>query len=245
MKKNIVLILMLFEINTMQGIAQKIDDKSQTRMESSLEALVQAADSGNNDAVLELGKRGEREITPILQKIREKNKNKAFGSVSSCAQMALAKLGDSKATDEILAELKSDEPMSQDNAIKKLTYVANNKAIEILISLLENNSPRKMKGYDSNMRGPKGEMPQGKILYEPINVIAMKALATIIPNPIISANKLPSQGNIQKWREWWQVNSNKYCRAGDDRDISQNPTNILLEKDGHLSGTNFVGQSKQ
>jgi len=211
MKKNIVLVLVLFGINTMQGISQKNDDKSQIRIESSLEALAQAADSGNNDAILELGKRGERETMPILQKIREKSKNKAFGSTSSCAQMALAKLGDNEAMDEILAELKSDEPMSQDNAIKKLTYVANNKAIEVLVGLLENDKPRKMKGYDPNMRGPKGEMPQGKILYEPINVLAMKALATIIPNLIILAdNKLPSQENIQKWREWWQANSNKY-----------------------------------
>jgi len=219
MKRNIVLILVLFGINTIQGIAQKNDDKRQIRVDSSLEALVQAADSGNNDAILELGKRGGGETIPVLQKIREKDKNKAFGSASSCAQMALAKLGDSEAMDEILAELKNEEPVSQDNAIKKLTYVANNKAIEVLIGLLGNNKPRKMKGYDPNMRGPKGEMPQGKILYEPINVIAMKALATIIPNPIVSADKLPAQENIQKWREWWQANSNRYYHSSSNEVI--------------------------
>lgn len=197
----------------MQGTAQKTDDKNLRQGEASQEVLIQAAKTGNKEAILELGKRGKQEAIPELKIIRDDNKNKAFGSISSCVQMALAKLGDSEAMSEILAELKSDNPMLQDHAIKKLAYVANSQAIEVLVNLLENNKSRKMKGYDPNMRGPKGEMPQGKILYEPINVIAMKALAVIIPNPIISVDKLPAQENIQKWREWWVANSNKYCNS--------------------------------
>lgn len=213
MKKNIVLVLVLFGINIIQGTAQKTDDKNLRQGEASQEVLIQAAKTGNKEAILELGKQGKRGAIPELKKIRDDNKNKAFGSISSCAQMALAKLGDSEAMNEILAELQSDDPMSQDHAIKKLAYIANNEAMEVLVNLLEDNKPRKMKGYDPNMRGPKGEMPQGKILYEPINVIAMKTLATIIPNPIIPADKLPTQENIQKWREWWEANSNKYSNS--------------------------------
>ena len=40
MKKNIVLVLVLFGISTMQGTAQKADDKSLSRIESSLEVLI-------------------------------------------------------------------------------------------------------------------------------------------------------------------------------------------------------------
>ncbi len=173
------------------------------------QSTIQAAEKGNANAILELGRSGNSSVIPTLKELRTRETNKAMGSVSSRAQMALARLGDAEAMSEILTEMKSDDPTVQDNAIRKLVYVSNDEAIRNLIALLDDAGPRKMKEYDPEQRGPHGEIPQGKIIYLPINVMAMKALAEIVPNPVIASGKEPTQEEIQLWLEWWKLNRNK------------------------------------
>jgi hypothetical protein len=196
--------LIVVAIASLIGTAQDTAAPSMTQ-------LLDAAERGDQEAILQLGTRGEADraaTVALLNRIRSSWANKNYGSPSACAQMALAKLGDNDAMSEILAELAGDEPGVQDNAIKKLTYVASPAAIEVLIGLLDDDKPRKMKEWS----GSSGEKPQGKILYYPINVMAMEALAEIIPNPVVIPGQRtpPTKEHIQQWREWWSENKGKH-----------------------------------
>lgn len=118
---------------------------------------------------------------------------------------------DKKQMDNILEELNSDDPEIQDNAIKKLETIGDNQSIIELVKCLDDNKWRQAKGFDPNWRGPQGERLQGRNIYEPINYMAAKSLARIIPEPPVS----PSENqinleHIKKWKQWWNENKNHY-----------------------------------
>lgn len=173
--------------------------------------LIEQIEHGNHNAILELGNTGDKTIIPYLQKLLQ-HPNKNFGSIASNTQMALAKLGDEKQLDEILSELNSDTPKVQDDAIKKLSYVRNNKSIKALVQLLDDpqfTKYRSLKGSGTN--GKQDEKPRlDRALYEPLSYMAMKALANIVPNPPIDPKTQPTKDHIQKWQHWWENNKGKY-----------------------------------
>ena len=206
MRMFLVLIIFFFEISMQNCFGQEFIGKySNNKLD--IDALIQKAHKGDNSAILKIGREGDESLIPTLKLIKQSSSNRNFGSVYCNAQMAMAKLGDKESMAEIVAELDNDDPMFQNHAIAKLAYVGNAKAIEMLLSLLRNDSPRTMKGYDPSNRGPDGELPQGKIIYLPVNIIAMKALAEIIPNPIVTLGKEPTQIEIKQWLEWWKENN--------------------------------------
>jgi len=172
---------------------------------SNKDEIIKKIEEGDRNAVLELGSTGDQTIIPYLQKLLE-NPNKVFGGVAANAQMALAKLGQKKQMDEILVELESNDPSLQDNAIKKLIYVANNEAIKALAKLLDDNKWRK--GPD--WVGPKGERAMDKVFYSPRSELAMKALSQIVQNPPTSPPIEPTEEHLQEWREWWAKNKDRY-----------------------------------
>lgn len=171
--------------------------------------LVERISKNDPRAILELADEGDKSAIPMLRE-ELKKKDKRFGSAATNAQMALAKLGERKQLDEILAENDSDDPAVQDHAIEKLAYVGGKEAIRKLGALLNDEQWRSMKGFDPKKRGPKGEQPQGDVVFLPRSQLAVKALSRIVPDSPTQPKKKPSKDDIQKWRDWWKNNKQKY-----------------------------------
>lgn len=200
----LLVVMLTVSVNAQAGTEQK---------KAKVKPLMERAEAGDQKAILDLGLLGDESVIPYLKKFLEQP-NKNFGSAASNAQMALARLCGGEQFEEILNELKSEDPSVQTDAIKKLTYVEGPKSIRVLAKLLtdsdENKKWRVMKGYDPNKRGPQGEIPQGKVFYHPRNYLAMKALAQIVPNPPTMPTSEPTEEDLPKWREWWESNKDKY-----------------------------------
>lgn len=199
-----LIILAVIGITNLPGLGQDSGRDTLDRAIPSVKELLLAAERGDTDAILQLGREREEDqaVVALLSNIRSNSKYRNFGSPFACAQMALARLGDNEAMAEILAEVESVEPGIQDYAIRKLAYVGSPRAVEILVSLLENDEPRKTKEW----RGPNGEKPLDKLIYYPINIMALRALAEIMPNPIVVLGKreFPTQEDVRRWLEWWE-----------------------------------------
>ena len=196
----LLVVMLTGSVNAQAGTEQK---------KAKVKPLMERVESGDQKAILDLGLLGDKSVIPYLQEIIAQASHKNFGGEASNAQMALAKLGEKKQLDEILSELYSDDPAIQDDAIKKLTYVGGKDSIRTLAKLLDDTKWRQMKGFDPNQRGPHGEIPQGRVLYPPRSLLAMKALAQIVPNPPASSTIEPTEEDLPKWREWWKDNNDK------------------------------------
>ena len=117
--------------------------------------------------------------------------------------MALSRLGDEKEKGTILAEANSDDPMLQEHAVSKLAYVGGKDAIKILIGLLGIDKDRYAKWYDPNRRGPNGERPICVVIYEPLNLVAMRALAQMVSAAPVDPKAEPTQSDVSLWRKWY------------------------------------------
>lgn len=168
--------------------------------------LIKKVENGDQKAILELGSLGDKSVVPVLRGILSRASHRNYGGEAANAQMALAKLGEKQQLKEILAEFDSDDPALQDDAIKKLTYVGGNESVRALVKLLDDKQWRK--GKDG--AGPKGEPPMDKVFYSPRYILAMKALAQIVPNPPVPPQSEPTEKDLPKWREWWKQNQDKY-----------------------------------
>jgi len=150
---------------------------------ATLREKIREIEKGERQAILDLGKMADRSAIPYLQRLRQNEDGGQFGSISISAQMALAKLGDEKEMGQILSEANSDDPRLQERAVSKLAYVGGKEAIATLIGLLGIDKYRDQKGGEPNRRGPNGELPFERVIFEPLNLDAMKVLAQIVPNP--------------------------------------------------------------
>jgi hypothetical protein len=113
--------------------------------------------------------------------------------------------------DEILKNLESGDPVLQDTAIRALEQIGDNRAVAILAGYLDRRSWRQAKGFDPEWRGPHGERPQGRVVYEPLSHGAAKALARIVPDPPPGHDQQPITDElIERWKEWWVAHRNRY-----------------------------------
>jgi HEAT repeat protein len=113
--------------------------------------------------------------------------------------------------DEILKNLESGDPVLQDAATRALEQIGDNRAVVILALCLDRGSWRQSKGFDPEWRGPHGERPQGRVVYEPLSYVAAKALARIVPDPSPGHDQQPITDDlIDRWKEWWATHRNRY-----------------------------------
>jgi HEAT repeat protein len=187
----------------------------QTYSELAINDLVKKVEGGNADALLEMGRRGDKSVVPYLQALWEKTSKDSRSETNpkwvANIQMALAKLGEKKQVDEIWKELKNDDPSIQTAAIKKLTYVGGNQAVLALVNLLDNSVLLRGK---SMQRSPSSteQVRQGVVFFGPLNLMAMEALGQIVPNPpVLYTNEIKAkQDDVKIWKDWWEKNKSKY-----------------------------------
>lgn len=175
--------------------------EGESKLSTTKEAIVERIEKGDRKAILELGYLGDLSVVPYLRKLLQQP-NKNFGGVSSNAQMALAKLGDKEQMQVILSELGSQNPHLQHQAVKKLAYVGGDDSIRALARALTETKWKVGKDHDPEARGPKGERPMDRVVYRPLALAAMKALAQIVSDPPVSASVQPTLDLIPVWSEW-------------------------------------------
>jgi hypothetical protein len=150
-------------------------------------------EQGDKEAILELGRRGDRSVIPFLKTYLQSSEND-YGSVGANAQMALAKLGEDAQFQEILHKLDSDDPWVQNDAVEKLVYVGDPRAIKALVKLI--------KADDNRMRTSD---KAHDVLSPPLSHIAVRALARIVPNPPVGFDGnigFLRREDIRLWEAW-------------------------------------------
>jgi hypothetical protein len=62
--------------------------------------------------------------------------------------------------------------------------------------------------------GPKGERLQGDLVYEPVSLVAAKALAKLVETPPVppvgKEKKFYTDDDVKKWQKWWKKNKKQY-----------------------------------
>ena len=115
----------------------------------------------------------------------------------------------------ILKNLESDLPEIQDKAIQQLEQMGTPEAVVILARCLDKREWRQEKGFDPQQRGPKGERPLGREVYEPLSFLAAKALARLVPNPPVPPKEtFITEEYIEAWKAWWAENRSEYDSGG-------------------------------
>jgi hypothetical protein len=157
--------------------------------------------------LLQLGAISDQAAVPVLKEYAYRQPSKPVSFVEGCAHVALAKLGDQTAFDEIVAELRDADRAIHSQAFTKLGMVGNTHAIKILASYLSDTSIPKVD--ESSL--PPGTVPADDIEFRRRCDMAAAALAqTIKPSPTETKPEFYTDEDIQKWREWWEANKSKY-----------------------------------
>lgn len=124
----------------------------------------------------------------------------------------LAKVGDLEERMRIIERLKSEDPATQLNAVQDAAYVDGCDMIAALAELL--NVTNGYQSVTSGELGPKGERLQGDLVYEPVRLVAAKALATLVENPPVPAvgkeKKFYTEEDVKQWQKWWKKNKKQY-----------------------------------
>jgi len=115
---------------------------------------------------------------------------------------------------ELRQALASDDPDVQDEAIRRLEELGGAQAISLLAACLDERSWRQQKGFDPDWRGPHGERLQGRMVYEPLSHLAIRALARLVPDPPSTVPDLVTEEDVVRWKEWWELNRSKYEKEG-------------------------------
>lgn len=148
--------------------------------------------TGDYDAIAEAGKSGDLTLIPYLKQLssnviaRTKSNTPEFQ-----AHIALVKLGDNGALQQILTEVDSENFAIQDNAIKKLSLIGGKAAFKKFYELLEDLAPRES---------------QSDVIYFPRGVVVMLELSRLVSDPPTMPSKYDLKQNAQSWKEWFNRN---------------------------------------
>ena len=212
-------------------------DAAVTNVTSSKELIIRlekmntrSSDDSTKKMVLLLGESGDKTAIPVLQRYLPKSpRTRCSDTISGCALVALAKLGDDNAFNEIVQDTKTNNAFVYHDSFKRLGMIGNKKAVNILGQYLFIDEPPPHEVPPE--KGPDGKTRQGVTKFHRPSYLAAQTLEAIFKNesPTSTNPDFYTNSDIQKWREWWQANSNNYRSStlGDNRGVSQNPTNVL------------------
>jgi HEAT repeat protein len=178
---------------------------SSTADEIRLEKLKVGAKEGLAPDILELGRTGDTALVPFLKDLLMRSRKDVL-SPRRELRMALAKLGDKAALQDITHRLRDPNATKQHFAVEDLTYVANKDAIRELAGVLDNEMDRRSKD----------------VLFRPLCYEAVSALDQIVTDPPVrlpthpmpdgtrQIKELPTQQDVLAWRAWWKKNKDSY-----------------------------------
>ena len=107
-----------------------------------------------------------------------------------------------------MSELDVADTDTQDHAVAKLAYVGDARAVRQLARLLKRSEQRGKR----RASGSKEPSFDGDAAPPELNLLAVKALATIVPegeHPV-KLSRWPTKKEIRKWQAWWDKNKSKY-----------------------------------
>lgn len=183
--------------------ALESEEKNLQEDTSSLHANQKA----QRELLLKMGETGDQSFVPLLRSFANQSTIKRPSLIAGCAQVALAKLGDTTAYNEIVSELKHVNPVIQCEAFQKLGMVASTSAVKILGSYLNDTSAPAVDPASL----PPGYVPARHLRFFRRCHMAAMALSKIIkPAPTQANPELYTDDDIQKWRAWWEANKSKY-----------------------------------
>jgi len=171
------------------------------------------SDDAEKIIIFQLGELGDKKAIPVLKKCLTKSESRRPGTIGGYAQMALAKLGDDNAFNEIVRGTKTNDPIIHRESFIKLGMVGNEKAVKILGQYLFIDEPPLREVPPE--KGLDGKTRQDVVKFFRPSYLAAQTLEKIFrdESPVSKKPRFYDEKDIQKWREWWQANSNKYCNS--------------------------------
>ena len=171
-------------------------------------ALVQKAMEGDFNAVRIIAKQyNSYENKGIVDQIAEELRVSTNPMRTRTLRKSLAILGDSAARKEIITNIQCEDRYDQFHAIQDAADIGGNDMIVILAEKLFDDSP------GGRPADRDGQLVEDVGLPAPRHA-AVIALSRIIIDPTaprIDHNRITySDDDVQHWRDWWKVNSEKY-----------------------------------
>lgn len=185
-----------------------VDVSAQIEENSTVENIKAQVNEGKRDAILEAANTGDIALIPYFKELASNVKARQnSNSAAFFAHIALAKLNDMEAFNEILAEVNSDDPYKQDSGIIKLGYIGNRDAYKKLYELLDDDEPREnplcRKAFEFEIQKP---VSTCDVIFFPRNVTAILALLLTVPDPP-TKSRIPTPETIQLWKAWFVKNN--------------------------------------
>lgn len=179
-----------------------------------VEYLKSKVETGDYDAVREAGDSGDITLIPYLKHLASDVKQRSnANSTAFQAHIALAKLGDKKALQEILTEVDAENPEVQDRAMQKLSLIGGDSILKKFYQLLDDTSPRESLEAKKHTQKSKENDNESKD-YKVIDVavfytrssMAIYYLSQMIDNPPTRKDFAVGEKDIAIWKEWFRKN---------------------------------------
>ena len=167
---------------------------------------------GDYKAIVEAGNSGDITLIPYLKQLSsnlEGRSNRNHPSFFS--HIALARLGDNEAIQQILEEVDNESPAVQDKGMGKLSLVGGKVALRKFYELLDDTKPRKntdcLKMFEEhNKKHPENKLsPYCDVIYFTRSVTAMISLKRLVENPPVKTF-YGTQKEIDVWKDWFEKN---------------------------------------
>jgi hypothetical protein len=175
--------------------------------------LKKQVEQRNIKAILEAADTGDITLIPYLKQLSsdlEGRNNQNHPSFY--AHVALAKLGDDEAIQQILAEVDDESTRIQSGGMHKLSLVGGKVAFKKFYELLDDTRPREdtdcQKMFDEhNKKHPDNKLSAYcDILYFTKSVTAMSYLIKMVENPPVKTF-YGTQKEINIWKDWFKKNN--------------------------------------
>ncbi len=160
------------------------------------------------EAILEAGKSGDKAFVPYLKELASRpDFGPSIYTLPSYAQMALAKLGEEPYLSAIIKDLDSTNIFAQDRAIERLGKVGGRPAFKEFFRLLDDKKYRSETVTDADIAKMREigatVMRKGDQILEPRSFLVMKLLSTLVENPPVSPDAIPTEKDIPIWKVWF------------------------------------------
>jgi hypothetical protein len=179
-----------------------------------LQCLAREVDWGMSEAILEIADHGDAEAEGVLRKFPPPAQAMSLGTLQGNLSAALAKLGDQKEFDRIVARGAINVP-------RTLEYIGGRQAVEALVgALLTPSEHASLKAvamakciqkYYPNVEKTHGERACEKSMtsdreLETLQTDLLNRLARMVKNAPLPVGAPYTTANVERWRDWWPKN---------------------------------------